>query len=145
MNISDIEIPEYWPIVTVIECIIGVVALGFFFILFKVVSQGRQKFSRRQTVTGGVLVAIAIGAGATNIILTNDMTDHQNSNFAAALQRTYGATSSKTYQDIKWSHDREATLTRDGKDTLVRFDFGGGTIRPVIPSQSDYPSVESNQ
>jgi hypothetical protein len=96
-------------------------------------------------VAGGVLFAIVIGSGTTGSVLNHDMKDRQERNFAAALQRTYGATSSRSYEDILWSHDREATLTRNGKDTLVRFDFDGETMRPVIPSQTDYPTLEEGK
>lgn len=144
MNISEIKVPEFWPTLEVTQGIIAAAVLGLVLIVFNVSSQGKKQFSRRQWIAGGVLLAIAIGTGATSIILAHDMKDRQERNFAAALQRTYGATSSRSYQDILWSHDREATLTRDGKDTLVRFEFDDdGTMRPVIPSQTDYPTLEA--
>lgn len=144
MNISEIKVPEFWPTLYVVYGIVGAALLGFALIVVNVSSKGKKTFSRLQWIAVGALFAIIIGTGATGTVLTHDMKDRQERNFATALQRTYGATSSTSYQDILWSHDREATLTRDGKDTVVRFEFDDdGTMRPVIPSQSDYPTEEA--
>jgi hypothetical protein len=70
--------------------------------------------------------------------------DQQDRNFAAALQREYGATSSKTFSDtLGLGGDWTAVLTRDGQSTNVRFEVKDGVITPITLSEAPYSKAET--
>jgi hypothetical protein len=70
--------------------------------------------------------------------------DQRDRNFAAALQREYGATSSKTFSDaLGLGGDTTAVLTRDGQSTNVRFEVKDGVITPLTLSEAPYSKAEA--
>lgn len=116
MNLSAIEVPEYLQLVRL--SLIAIVSV----------------------------TAVTLIAGFALQPAIQGFKDQQDRNFAAALQRTYGATSSVPYSEFAGlGGDRVSVLTRDGQSTNIRFDVKDGVITPITLSEALYPKADGTK
>jgi hypothetical protein len=97
--------------------------------------------TKRTIVT---IVSIAVLAFLGSVALSpaiQSLKDQQDRNFAAALQRDYGATSSQPFSEINGlgSIEGNAVLTRDGVSTNVRFEVKDNVLTPIALTEAPYP------
>lgn len=145
MNYSDIAVPAYKQLFEV-AYFLPVAGLLFLGVMVTFAASRQSKTLGRR----GMIAIISVTAGTIIASLAlqpaiQGFKDQQDRNFATALQREYGATSSKTFSDaLGLGGDWTAVLTRDGKSTDVRFELKDGVIIPLAQSEATYPSLKAS-
>ena len=122
MNYSDIAVPAYMNLWQV-AYFLPVAGLIFLAVIVAIASwRDQRKLGKRALVAIVSVTAATSVASLALLPAIQGFKDQQDRNFAAALQREYGATSSKTFSEVfGLAGDRVSVLTRDGKATKVRF------------------------
>lgn len=143
MNYSDIAVPAYmnlWQVAYFLP-VAGLLFLGF--MVIGAASRESKRFGRRGRIVIGSVTAATVIVSLALQPAIQGFKDQQDRNFAAALQREYGATSSKTFSDaFGLGGDRTAVLSRDGQPTNVRFEVKDGIITPIALSETPYAQAD---
>jgi hypothetical protein len=142
MNLSAIEVPQYLDL-TLLSIALPVAGLIFLTLVVAIAFWRQRKLTKRAMVAVTCVTAFTLIASFALSPAIQGFKDQRDRNFAAALQRDYGATSSKTYSEIFGvSRYGNAVLTRDGKTANVRFEIRNGTVTPIVLSEETYPTLD---
>ncbi|QOD05931.1 hypothetical protein [Pseudarthrobacter sp. BIM B-2242] len=144
MRLSDFDVPEYDTLLWLMGGFFALAALAMVAMVFIPTSQGKTSIGKRTLITGFTVCALFVAAGLVTSGTLREALSSQDEKFTAALQSKYGATSSKTYREVRYTSGSEATLTRDGKSTPVRFVLNGETITPFAITETEYPALEAS-
>jgi hypothetical protein len=143
MNYSDIDVPAYWQLFQV-AYFLPVAGLLFLGVMVTVAASRKAKTIGRR----GMIAIVSVTAATVIASLAlqpaiQGFKDQRDRNFAAALQREYGATSSKTFSEaLGLGGDTTAVLARNGQSTNVRFEVKDGVIAPITLSEAPYPKAD---
>jgi hypothetical protein len=148
MNLSDFVVPEYEQMrwigyaISLVPVVAIVIMVSTLFMNSKTLKNPRTL--KRALIAGCTLAVFCVAATVVTSNITNSLKEREDSNFASALQRTYGATSSKSYSQIRETALREegwySDLTRDGKTTKVQFTtHDDGTLTLTALTEATYP------
>jgi hypothetical protein len=142
MNLSDIVVPQYLEL-TMLSIALPVAGLIFLTVVVAIAFWRQRKLTKRAMVAVVSVTVLALVCSFALLPTIESLKDQQDRNFAAALQRTYGATSSEPYSEVIGVGIRRHTsaLTRDGKTTNVRFEVKDGIITPIALSEETYPKL----
>jgi hypothetical protein len=142
MNISDFSPSDYLPLLITMAVSAGLMFAGVIACLYAYASvSAKEKLKVTPFVLRGAIAVVGIAAFCVSSSMLQASGDHADKNFARALSEKYGATSSVSYTDMMTHAKYDATLTRDGKQTLVRFTNADGKLTPVVLSNGEYPAL----
>lgn len=147
MNYSAIQAPGYWPLLS-LSCLlpfVGFMIAGF--ILIHARTNERPRLSRRAKIAIVAAMSVATAGSLALMPAIQGLRHQQDRNFAEALQREYAATSSTAFSDLFGTGTvgsyANATLTRDGHDSYVRFLVKDDVITVTELSEAPYPKPAS--
>jgi hypothetical protein len=143
MNLSEIVVPQYLEL-TLLSIALPVAGLIFLAVVVAIAFWQQRKLTKRAMVAVVSFTVFALVCSFALLPAIQSLKDQQDRNFAAALQRTYGATSSAPYSEVigVGTGSYTSMLTRDGKTTNVRFEVRDGIITPITLSEETYPKLE---